>query len=81
MAGSTVSARLSHSRERAVAVAVMDALVTDLPVCGIAESTGLRGHERIGERLHHRAQPIRTRRSDIVFREVAGAHRRVRSSC
>jgi hypothetical protein len=48
---------------------VVDAFVADLPVLGVAERVGLRGHERVGERLDHRAQQIGTRRGEVVFRE------------
>ncbi|SCE17590.1 hypothetical protein GA0115240_142178 [Streptomyces sp. DvalAA-14] len=52
---------------RAVSVAVVDAFVADLPVFGVAQGVGLRRHERVGERLDHRAQQIRTRRSEVVL--------------
>lgn len=48
---------------RAIAVAVVDALVADLAVLGVAESVRLRRHQRIGERLDHRAQQVGTRRA------------------
>jgi hypothetical protein len=52
-----------------VAVAVVDTFVADLAVFGVAEGVGLRGHERVGERLDHRAQQIGTRRSEVVLGE------------
>ncbi len=54
---------------RAVAVAVVDAFVADLPVLGVAERVGLRRHERVGERLDHRAQQIGTRRGKVLLGE------------
>lgn len=54
---------------RAIAVAMVDSFLADLPVFGDAEGVGFRRHERIGERLDHRAQQVRTRRGEIVFRE------------
>jgi hypothetical protein len=45
---------------RATAVAVVDSLVADLPVFGVAEGVGLGGHEGVGERFDHRAQQIGT---------------------
>jgi hypothetical protein len=35
---------------------MVDAFVADLAVFGVAEGVGLCGHERVGERLDHRAQ-------------------------
>lgn len=58
----------------AVAVAVVDAIAADLPVFGVAEGIRLRGHERVGELLHHRAQQIGTRRGEVVFREGVQGH-------
>lgn len=54
---------------RAIAVAMVDSFLADLPVFGVAEGVGFRRHERVGERLDHRAQQVRTRRGEIVFRE------------
>jgi hypothetical protein len=59
---------------RAVAVAVVDAFVADLAVFGVAEGVGLRGHERVGERLDHRAQQIGTRRGEVVLGEGVQGH-------
>jgi NAD(P)-dependent dehydrogenase (short-subunit alcohol dehydrogenase family) len=48
---------------------VVDAFVADLSVFGIAESIRLRGHERVGKRLDHRAQQVGTRRGEVVLGE------------
>lgn len=48
---------------------MIDAFVADLPVLGIADGIRLGGHERVGERLDHRAQQIGTRRGEVVLGE------------
>lgn len=48
---------------------MVDAFVADLPVLGVAEGVRLRGHERDGERLDHRAPQIGTRRGEVLLRE------------
>jgi hypothetical protein len=65
----TVPPQLGDGRFNVVAVTVIDSLVADLAVFGIAESICFRGPERISERLQHRSQQIGTRRYKGLFRE------------
>lgn len=53
----------------AASVAVVDSLIADLAVLGVAEGVRLGGHECVGERLDHRAQQIGTRRGEVVLGE------------
>ena len=48
---------------RAVTVTVVDSVLADLPILGVAECVGLRGQECVGKRLDHRAQQIGARRA------------------
>ncbi|GAA3228032.1 hypothetical protein GCM10020256_39880 [Streptomyces thermocoprophilus] len=54
---------------RAIAVAMVDAFLADLPVFGVAEGVSLGGHEGVGECLDHRAQQIGTRRGEVLLGE------------
>jgi hypothetical protein len=72
--GELDGARAGVPLARAVAIAVVDPFITDLPVLGAAQGVGLRGHEHVGERLHHRAQQIGTRRGEVVLREDVQGH-------
>lgn len=56
----------SHPHDRAPKAATA-AAAPALPVFGTADGVGLGGHQRIGERLDHRAEQIGTRRGEVVL--------------
>lgn len=63
----------SHPHDRAPKAATA-AAAPALPVFGTADGVGLGGHQRIGERLEHRAEQTGTRHDELVLGEGVQGH-------
>jgi hypothetical protein len=63
----------SHPHDRAPKAATA-AAAPALPVFGTADGVGLGGHQRIGERLDHRAERTGTRHGEVVLGEGVQGH-------